>query len=108
MGNMVKGNKQALQTGMCFSIEPTIAIPGEFGVRLEDCVYMTETDQNGFQKPVNRFLSHSVNKMSRRPGHFVASKVSGIRDHLNLSGNCFTIPSVSISDISRISLCTLS
>jgi len=40
-GNMVKGNKQILEPGMCFSIEPTIAIPGEFGVRLEDCVYMT-------------------------------------------------------------------
>ena len=41
-GNMVKGNKQILQPGMCFSVEPTISIPGEFGVRLEDCVYMTE------------------------------------------------------------------
>jgi Xaa-Pro dipeptidase len=26
-GNMVKGNKQVLQPGMCFSIEPTISIP---------------------------------------------------------------------------------
>jgi Xaa-Pro dipeptidase len=40
-GNMVKGNKLLLEPGMCFSVEPTIAIPGEFGVRLEDCVYMT-------------------------------------------------------------------
>lgn len=40
-GNMVKGNKLLLQTGMCFSVEPTISIPGEFGVRLEDCAYMT-------------------------------------------------------------------
>lgn len=40
-GNVVKGNKQKIETGMCFSIEPTISIPGEFGVRLEDCVYMT-------------------------------------------------------------------
>jgi Xaa-Pro dipeptidase len=37
-GNMVKGNLQKLQAGMCFSIEPMITIPGEFGVRLEDCV----------------------------------------------------------------------
>ncbi len=49
-GNMVKGNKQALQTGMCFSIEPTIAVPGEFGVRLEDCVYMTEQGPKWFSK----------------------------------------------------------
>jgi len=41
-GNMIKGNQQLLQKGMCFSIEPTISIPGQFGVRLEDCVYMTE------------------------------------------------------------------
>jgi Xaa-Pro dipeptidase len=28
---------------MCFSDEPGIYIPGEFGVRLEDCWHMTET-----------------------------------------------------------------
>jgi len=47
-GNMVKGNKQILQPGMCFSIEPTIALPNEFGVRLEDCVYMTEEGVKSF------------------------------------------------------------
>ncbi|WHZ06810.1 MAG: Proline dipeptidase [Cytophagales bacterium] len=41
-GNMVLGNKQPLKPGMCFSIEPTISIYGEFGIRLEDCAYMTE------------------------------------------------------------------
>jgi Xaa-Pro dipeptidase len=50
-GNMVKGNQQPLQAGMCFSIEPTIAIPGEFGVRLEDCVYMTEEGPKWFSQP---------------------------------------------------------
>jgi len=50
-GNMVKGNQQPLKTGMCFSIEPTIAIPGEFGVRLEDCVYMTEEGPKWFSQP---------------------------------------------------------
>ncbi|MDO3644370.1 Xaa-Pro peptidase family protein [Mucilaginibacter sp. L3T2-6] len=49
-GNMVKGNKLLIQPGMCFSIEPTIAIPGEFGVRLEDCVYMTEEGPKWFSK----------------------------------------------------------
>jgi Xaa-Pro dipeptidase len=47
-GNMVKGNKQILQAGMCFSIEPTISIVGEFGVRLEDCAYMTEEGPKWF------------------------------------------------------------
>ena len=50
-GNMVKGNKLKLQVGMCFSIEPTIAIPNEFGVRIEDCVYMTESGPKWFSKP---------------------------------------------------------
>ncbi|MHA8061116.1 M24 family metallopeptidase [Aquirufa beregesia] len=50
-GNMVKGNKDPLQVGMCFSIEPTIAIPGEFGIRLEDCVYMTQDGPRWFSQP---------------------------------------------------------
>jgi Xaa-Pro dipeptidase len=50
-GNMVKGNQQLLQTGMCFSIEPTISIPGEFGIRLEDCVYMTGEGPKWFSQP---------------------------------------------------------
>jgi len=50
-GNMVKGNDLPLQVGMCFSIEPNISIPGEFGVRLEDCVYMTENGPEWFSQP---------------------------------------------------------
>jgi Xaa-Pro dipeptidase len=50
-GNMVRGNKAPLEIGMCFSIEPTIAIPGEFGVRLEDCAYMTADGPKWFSKP---------------------------------------------------------
>ena len=56
-GNMVKGNKQLLQPGMCFSIEPTISIPGEFGVRLEDCAYVTEEGTKWFSQP-----SSSINQ----------------------------------------------
>ncbi|MDO8968046.1 Xaa-Pro peptidase family protein [Algoriphagus sp.] len=50
-GNAVKGNTQILEPGMCFSIEPNISIVGEFGVRHEDCVYMTETGPVWFSKP---------------------------------------------------------
>ena len=50
-GNMVKGNQLPLQPGMCFSIEPTISIPAEFGVRLEDCVYITEEGPKWFSQP---------------------------------------------------------
>jgi Xaa-Pro dipeptidase len=39
---LVRGNKTPLEPGMCFSNEPGIYILGEFGVRLEDCMYITE------------------------------------------------------------------
>jgi Xaa-Pro aminopeptidase len=38
---LVKGNQTKMEPGMCFSNEPTIVIYGEFGVRLEDCMYIT-------------------------------------------------------------------
>jgi len=38
---LVHGDTSPLQAGMCFSDEPGIYIPGEFGVRLEDCWVMT-------------------------------------------------------------------
>ena len=50
-GNAVLGNKRPLAPGMCFSIEPTIAIPGKFGVRLEDCCHMTESGPAWFSNP---------------------------------------------------------
>jgi Xaa-Pro dipeptidase len=50
-GNIVKGNQLPLEAGMCFSIEPTISIPGEFGVRMEDCVYMTAEGPRWFSQP---------------------------------------------------------
>ena len=48
--NFVKGNKTPLAPGMCFSDEPMIAIPGEFGIRLEDCVYFDDNGAHFFTK----------------------------------------------------------
>ncbi|HEV2884240.1 MAG TPA: Xaa-Pro peptidase family protein [Pyrinomonadaceae bacterium] len=48
--NFVKGNKTLIQPGMCFSDEPTVVIYGEFGMRLEDCLYITETGPRFFTK----------------------------------------------------------
>ena len=48
--NFVKGNKTLIAAGMCFSNEPTIAITGEFGIRLEDCVYIAEDGAHFFSK----------------------------------------------------------
>lgn len=39
---LVRGNERLLAPGMTFSNEPGIYIPDEFGVRLEDCMYITE------------------------------------------------------------------
>jgi Xaa-Pro dipeptidase len=39
---LVRSDTTPLAAGMCFSDEPGLYIPGEFGIRLEDCWYMTE------------------------------------------------------------------
>jgi len=40
---LVRSDTTPLEAGMCFSDEPGIYIPGEFGIRLEDCWVMTES-----------------------------------------------------------------
>ena len=40
--NLMRADRTLMQAGMCFSDEPGIYIPGEFGVRMEDCWHMTE------------------------------------------------------------------
>ena len=49
--HLVRGNRTLLSPGMCFSNEPMIAIYGEFGVRLEDCMYITEDGPRFFTQP---------------------------------------------------------
>lgn len=48
--NFVRGNMTKIAPGMCFSDEPTISIPGEFGIRLEDCLYIGEDGPHFFTK----------------------------------------------------------
>lgn len=50
---IVGGNNIPLQAGMCFSIEPMIVVPDEFGVRLEDHIYMTEDGPKWFTEPAH-------------------------------------------------------
>jgi len=47
---IVRGNETRIAPGMCFSDEPTIAIYGEFGIRLEDCIYVTEDGPRFFTR----------------------------------------------------------
>lgn len=39
---IMAGNELTLEPGMCFSIEPGIYLPGQWGMRLEDIVVVTE------------------------------------------------------------------
>ena len=48
---LVEGNELPLSAGMCFSNEPMLVLPGEFGVRLEDHFYMTEQGPRWFTEP---------------------------------------------------------
>ena len=49
--NLVHGETTKLDIGMCFSDEPGIYIPGRFGIRLEDCFYMTAAGPRFFSEP---------------------------------------------------------
>lgn len=56
---LVRNDTTPLEAGMCFSDEPGIYIPGEFGIRLEDCWYMTEKGPKLFT-PLARSLDEPV------------------------------------------------
>jgi Xaa-Pro dipeptidase len=56
---LVHGDSTPLAAGMCFSDEPGIYIPGEFGVRLEDCWYMTADGPKTFT-PLARSIDDPV------------------------------------------------
>lgn len=49
--NLVHGETTPLARGMCFSDEPGLYLPGQFGVRLEDCFHMTEAGPRWFSEP---------------------------------------------------------
>lgn len=50
---LVDNDDTPLAAGMCFSNEPMICVPGEFGVRHEDHVYMTEAGPRWFSQPAH-------------------------------------------------------
>jgi len=56
---LVHGDSSPLQAGMCFSDEPGIYIPGEFGVRLEDCWAMTSAGPKLFT-PLAKSLDEPI------------------------------------------------
>jgi Xaa-Pro dipeptidase len=56
----VKGNRMPLDVGMCGSIEPTLAVYGECGIRHEDHIFITRNGANWFTPP-----PHSVEETFR-------------------------------------------
>ncbi len=45
---IVEGNRQPLQSGMCFTDEPGVYLPGRFGVRIENSVTVTAEGARSF------------------------------------------------------------
>ena len=54
--NIVMGNKQVLKNGMAFSIEPSVCIPGDFGIRIEDIVVVNK----GKAEVLNKFRKDMI------------------------------------------------
>jgi len=48
---LVRGDDTPLAKGMCFSNEPMIVVPGQYGIRLEDHFYMTDSGAKWFTEP---------------------------------------------------------
>ncbi|GJL82743.1 MAG: metallopeptidase [marine bacterium B5-7] len=48
---LVRGDRTPLAPGMVFSNEPMLVLPGEFGVRLEDHFYMSDSGPIWFTEP---------------------------------------------------------
>jgi Xaa-Pro dipeptidase len=49
--NFVGNETTPLQPGMCLSNEPGLYIPGKYGVRLEDCLFISESGPRWFSTP---------------------------------------------------------
>ncbi len=65
--NFVRNETTHLAKGMCLSNEPGLYLPGEFGVRLEDCIYMGTEKAHWFtqppeslEKPIGKVIPLSV------------------------------------------------
>ena len=50
---IVRNDDTILEEGMCFSNEPMICVPNEFGIRHEDHIYMTSEGAKWFTEPMH-------------------------------------------------------
>jgi Xaa-Pro aminopeptidase len=56
---LVRNDETPLASRMCFSDEPGLYVPGEFGIRLEDCWYLTDTGPKLFT-PLAKSLEEPI------------------------------------------------
>lgn len=54
--NLVRGDKTVLAAGMCFSNEPMIVVPRQFGIRLEDHFVMRDSGPEWFTPPQQNLI----------------------------------------------------
>ncbi len=54
---LVRGDRTPLATGMCFSNEPMVVVPGRFGIRLEDHFHVTECGAEWFTEPQHSIMA---------------------------------------------------
>ena len=50
---ILKTSDIRVQTGLTFSVEPMIVVPGQFGIRLEDHIFITSEGPKWFTQPAN-------------------------------------------------------
>ena len=50
---ILKANEIEVQKGLTFSVEPMIVVPGQFGIRLEDHIFMTSKGPQWFTQPAH-------------------------------------------------------
>ena len=56
-GDVSAVNQAVIRPGQCFSVEPGIYLPGQFGVRIEDMMLVTPDGYEDFtQSPKNLII----------------------------------------------------
>jgi len=53
---IVAGNQEELRSGMCYSVEPGVYVPGRFGLRLEDIVAVTADGVEALNRTPHQLL----------------------------------------------------